>query len=156
MYDIVDEETRAFWEEYLSLLLRERALTSAAGFSRKAPVALVKLLFKSSFNSLQFPCHVCLDDLVANVQAHARVAEYSWRVVVLRRVLCLQGPAAPVRPHPLQLRHPGGRHAPRDSELVAGRRVGRQLAWRTRVHSVWLVITVVNSHGASSIRFRNS
>ena len=129
LYDIVDDEKRAFWEEYLSLLLRERALTSAAGFSRKAPVALVKLLFKSSFNSLQFPCHVCLDDSVANVQAHARVAEASWRVVVLRRVLCLQGPAAPVRAHPLQLRHPGGRHAPRDSELVAGRRVGRHEAW---------------------------
>ena len=70
MYDIVDEETRAFWEEYLSLLLRERALTSAAGFSRKEPVDLVKLWLKSSFNSLQFPCHVCLDDSVANVQAH--------------------------------------------------------------------------------------
>ena len=69
MYDIVDEETRAFWEEYLSLLQRERALTSAAGFS-KASVALVKLCFKSSFSSLRFPCHVCLDDSVANVQAH--------------------------------------------------------------------------------------
>ena len=55
----------------LSLLLRERALTSAAGFSRKAPVALVELKFKSSFNSLGLiPCHVCLDDTVANVQAH--------------------------------------------------------------------------------------
>ena len=71
LYDIVDDEKRAFWEEYLSLLLRERALTSAAGFSRKAPVALVELKFKSSFNSLGLiPCHVCLDDTVANVQAH--------------------------------------------------------------------------------------
>ena len=56
---------------------------TAAGFSGGAPVALVKLWFKSSFNSLRFPCHVCLDDSVAHVQAHvlewlAKLYGESW------------------------------------------------------------------------------